>query len=284
MSELLYRQSSFLISGLLLVSMVVAIEVGYRIGRTVNKSANESTKAHVSAIQASLLGVLALLLGFTFSLALQRFDSRSEAVVEEANAIGTAYLRAHLLPISVRSDVKKLLQSYVNLRVQAGAISIANEAEHRAILAKTDQVKDTLWDYARLAAEEDGNPVRTGLFIQSLNEAIDSFGRRYAELTRHVPEVVLLLLYGTFVITGGVVGYATGFAGHRPSVVTYIFITLIVILTFIIIDLDRPRRGLIKVDQRSLVELKKAIDEEQTISTQQVVPPEMHKSAVKLRR
>jgi hypothetical protein len=109
MNELLYSQDSFFISGFLLVSMAVAIEVGHRIGRMANTSASESSKAYVNSIQMSLLGVLALLIGFTFSLALHRFDSRSEAVVEEANAIGTTYLRAHLLPISIRSDVQKLL-------------------------------------------------------------------------------------------------------------------------------------------------------------------------------
>ncbi len=280
MSELLYNQSSLLISGFLLASMAIAIEVGHRMGLLVSASTSESSKAHVSAIQASLLGVLALLLGFTFSLALQRFDKRSEAVVEEANAIGTTYLRANLLPVSMRSDVRKLLQRYVDLRVQAGAVSLDNQGEYHAILAETNEVKDALWDHARLAAEEDGSPVRTGLFIQSLNEAIDSFGRRHAALSRHVPEVVLFLLYGTFLMTGGVVGYAAGIAGHRPSIVTYILIVLIVVLAFIIIDLDRPRRGLIKVDQSSLVELKTAIDAAETSSAQQTIPPKMQHTGI----
>ena len=127
-------------------------------------------------------------------------------------------------------------------------------------------------------------PVTSGLFIQSLNEAFDSFGRRTAALSRHVPELVLFLLYGTFMMTGGVVGFAAGFAGHRPSLVTYILIALIVVLAFIIIDLDRPRRGLIKVDQSSLIELKRTIDEAQTISAQQAVPSKIPHSAVKRRR
>jgi uncharacterized membrane protein (Fun14 family) len=88
---------------------------------------------------------------------------------------------------------------------------------------------------------------------------IDSYGRRNAALERHVPEVVLFLLFGTFVMTLGIVGYAAGVAGHRVSSVVYIMVVLIVLLVFVIIDLDRPRRGLIEVSQKSLTELQTSI-------------------------
>jgi hypothetical protein len=101
--------------------------------------------------------------------------------------------------------------------------------------------------------------VKTGLFIQSLNEVIDALGKRDAVLNRHVPEVVLLLLYGTFLMAGVIVGYASGVGGHRASFVAYIMVSLIVILVFIIIDLDRPRRGLIQVSQKSFTDLQAAI-------------------------
>lgn len=259
MGEIMYNQSSVLIIGVLFVSLVLAIEAGYRVGRKAQPFSTEATTSHVSAVQASLLGVLALLLGFTFSLSLQRYDSRSEAVVDEANAIGTAYLRAQLLPPSVRSEVQTLLSSYVDERVQEGTIPLSNEAERQALLAKASQDQGALWRYAVQAAEEDKSPTTSGLFIQSLNELIDSYGRRNAALDRHVPEVVLLLLYGTFLMTWGIVGYAAGIAGHRVSSAAYIMLVLVLLVVFIIIDLDRPRRGLIEVDQSSLTSLQSAI-------------------------
>jgi len=259
MRELLYNQSSVLISGILFASMLFAIEAGYRIGRRTKSLTSEPSKAHINALQASLLGILALVLAFTFSLSLQRFDSRSEAEVDEANAIGTTYLRAQLLPGSVRSKVQQLLSEYLDLRIRAGHISLANEAEREPFLAKADQTLDSLWRYAVQAAEEDPNPVTSGLFIQSLNTLIDSYGKRDAELNRHVPEEVLFLLYLALLMTGGIIGYSCGVAGHRPSPVTYIKVVLIVLLVFIIIDLDRPRRGLIKVSQKSLTALQTAI-------------------------
>jgi uncharacterized membrane protein (Fun14 family) len=106
--------------------------------------------------------------------------------------------------------------------------------------------------------------VTTGLFIQSLNETIDSYGRRDAALSRHVPEIIFFLLFATFVLTGGVIGYAAGAAGHRPSLASYILVVVIVILVFIIIDLDRPRRGVIRIDQSSMIHLKTAIDAAQS--------------------
>ena len=267
MHEFTYEISSFWIAAFLFGSMTLAIEAGYRIGLR-NRAAEESSRAQVSTIQASMLGILALLLGFTFSLSLQRFDSRSMAVVDEANAIGTAYLRAELLPNSVRGEVKKLLRQYLDLREQAGVIALDRQEERRALTTQSGRIQNALWEYASHAAKEDANPVTTGLFIQALNELIDSFGRRDAALDRHVPELVLLLLYATFLMAGVILGYTSGIVGQRASVASYIMVALIVLLVFIIIDLDRPRRGLITVSHKSLTELRSAIDAETSADTQ----------------
>lgn len=263
----MYDQSSFLIAGVLFVSMAAAIEIGYQIGLRTHEP-NESSKAHVTTIQASLLGVLALLLGFTFSLSLQRYDSRSEAVVDEANAIGTTWLRAQLLPATVRPEAVKTLRTYIDLRVRSSDVSLVDDGERARLVVQSNAELDRLWGYARQAALEEPNPVTTGLFIQALNEMIDSFGRRDAALSRHVPELVLFLLYGTFLMSGTIVGFASGIAGHRTSLVAYIMIALIVVLVFIIIDLDRPRRGLIEVSQKSLLDLQTAIHAPASPATQ----------------
>jgi len=256
----MYSINSILIAGVLFVSMVLAIEMGYRLGLRTQASASDAFKTHVNTIGASILGILALLLGFTFSLSLQRFDSRSQAVVEETNAIGTTYLRSQLLPASLRSNVQLLLREYLDLRVQASAITLDDQQEREMLLAEASRTQIALWGYAQQAAEEEPNPVTTGLFIQSLNELIDNFGKRNAALNRHVPEVILFLLYGTLLMGATVVGYASGVAGFRVSVPAYIMVVLIVVLVYVIIDLDRPRRGMIQVDQRSLIELQGAVN------------------------
>jgi hypothetical protein len=252
------------IAGILFVLMVLAVEIGYRWGHIRRKSADDATKQHIGAVQALLFGLVALILGFTFSLALQRFDSRSEAAVDEANAIGTAYLRALLLPSSVRADVRTALRDYVDLRVEDSARTLVDEAARAAGQADAARAQNRLWAYAEQAAAEDPNPVTTGLFIQALNDLIDAYGKRDAELDRAVPETIVLILLGAFLAATAILGYASGVTGHRASLVAYFLVALIVIIVFIIIDLDRPRRGLIRVSQASLTDLQAAMTADAT--------------------
>jgi hypothetical protein len=282
MKEFMYDIDSVLIVAVLFVSMLLAIEAGYRIGRRIKWTSGEDRdafKAHINMIAASMLGILALLLGFTFSLSLQRFDSRSVAVVDEANAIGTAYLRAQMLPAAVRGEVQQSLRDYLGLRVQASALTLVDRDAQQALAEKTTRAQSALWRLALQAAEEDPNPVKTGLFVQSLNELIDNFGRRDAALNRHVPEVVLLLLYATFLMAVAIVGYASGVAGHRASFASHVMVVLIVVLVFVILDLDRPRRGQIQVSQSSLVELQAAIKAGPNAGAQPSMPLGMPRSA-----
>ena len=109
------------------------------------------------------------------------------------------------------------------------------------------------------AAHDDPRPVTSGAFINSLNDMIDSQGKRSALLQRHVPEVVLFLLFLVFVSSGGIMGYSGGLSGSRVLVPTLMVSFLISLIVFLIIDLDRPKRGIIQVDQSSMVMLKDSI-------------------------
>ncbi len=262
MSEWLYRIDSGWIAAVLLVTMLVAIEVGYRIGARHKDRGNDDLKEHVNGLQSAVLGILALLLGFTFSLALQRFDERSQAVVGEANAIGTAVLRVQLLPAPLHADTQAQLRDYVDLRVRASAIPLDDHAAVAQMRAQAEQAQARLWSRAREAAELDTAAYTPILFIESVNALIDAFASREAALDRHVPELVLWLMHVTFLMAAGIVGYAAGFAGHRPSLVSTIMVGLIVVLVFIILDLDRPRRGLIQVDHAPLVDLQASLKRE----------------------
>jgi hypothetical protein len=154
----------------------------------------------------------------------------------------------------------------------------------RPSCARADEVLDALWGCALRAMEADKSPATSGLFTQSLNQTIDAYGLRDAALGRHVPDVISFLLYATFLLTGGVIGYSAGLAGHRASFATYILVTVIVVLVFINIDLDHPRRGLITVDQTSLTHLKAAIDAAQAAGPQPDAPADLQRPAVTGRR
>jgi len=273
MKELMYDINAGLIAAVLLAVVLAAIEIGFRIGRRNRGAAlDDDDKAHINATQASTLGILALLLAFTFSLSLQRFDTRSDAMVDEANAIGTAYLRAQMLPAPVRDETQALLRDYVDVRVEAGHVSIINDDEWAALMAKAGSLQNALWDKARRAAEANPSPVPSGMFVQATNDLIDSFGRRDAALHRHVPEVVLFLLLGTFLITSAIVGFSGGVIGRRPPLVSFAMVVLIVVLVFVILDLDRPIRGLIVVSEKNLLDLQASMKAEGAATGRPALP------------
>jgi len=261
MREMTYDIPSGLIAVMLLVAMVIAMEIGYRLSRRTRGLPTAVSRRNVNAMQSSILGILALLLAFSISISLQRFDQRSEQVVDEANAIGTAYLRTQLLRPAARAELQPMLRDYLALRVKDTSMTTVSGEKRDVVLDAAEKAQGELWAGAVRAAEVDPSPVTSGLFIQAINEMIDSYGRRDAGLNRHVPEVVLFLLYAALVMTGAVVGINSGLSGHRPSRGSSLAMVLLVVaLVFLIVDLDRPRRGLIRVSHAPLIDLLASID------------------------
>lgn len=257
--ELLYSQSSIIIAIALFCAIILANEMGYRIGHFVQSRTDKEVKELTGSIQASILGLLALLLGFTFSMAMQRYDDRSMALIEEANAIGTAVLRVQLLPSEYQDPAMDLFQQYVDLRVSIGKLALTRQDDRQSYNQRIVALQQRLWALAIAATDDDPRPVTAGAFVSSLNEVFDSQGKRNALLQMHVPEAVLLLLFFVFISSGGFLGYSGGLRGRRvfaPIVLVSLLITLVV---FIIVDLDRPKRGLITVNQSPMVDLAEFI-------------------------
>lgn len=252
----MYNLSSIILIILLFGLILLANETGFRLGRRFQKRTDHEIKLQTNTIQAGVLGLLALLLGFTFNMALQRFDQRSQAVIQEANAIGTAVLRTKLLPTPYDSITFDLLQKYIDLRLEINGIDLTQIHDRHSFNLKTDKIQDEIWNQAVLAAEIDPRPVTTGYFIASLNEMIDARGARNSIVQLHIPEVILLLLFVVFISAGAFLGYSSGLGLKRAYIPTVVMTLLIVLVVFIIIDLDRPKRGIIKVKQDSMLELK----------------------------
>ena len=149
------------------------MEGGYRLGKWRRLRISDEKEQPVGAMVASILGLVALVLGFTFSLAASRFDARRIAVLEESNAIGTTYLRARLLPEPQRSEIPRLLREYVEARIQ-----VTEEGKTEQALARSEALHELLWAQATAAAEKDTGSIMTGVFIQSLNDVIDLHAKR----------------------------------------------------------------------------------------------------------
>jgi hypothetical protein len=254
--ELLYSYSSIVIAIALFIAIIIFNEMGFRVGRYHQDSNDAEVKALTGSVQASVLGLLALLLGFTFSMSMQRFDNRSMALIDEANTIGTAILRVELLPDNFQVEATEHLKRYVDLRIAIGQLDLTKQAQRKAYNDEITAVQNKLWSLAILATNEDPRPVTTGAFVKSLNDVIDSQGKRNALLQMHVPEVVLLLLFLVFISSGGILGYSAGLSGKRVFVPIAMISLLITLIVFIIIDLDRPKRGLIQVNQSVMYTLQ----------------------------
>lgn len=253
--EFLYSYSSVSIVIILFLLIMLLNEIGFHIGRFVQHRTDDEIKSLTGAVQASILGLLALLLGFTFSMSMQRYDSRNLALIEEVNSIGTTQLRVELLPKQHQNKARQLIVEYINLRISIGKIDLTQQQQRDEYNIKINQLQSQLWALAITATHDDPRPVTTGAFINALNNMIDSQGKRNALLHMHVPEVVLLLLFIVFISSGGILGYSSGLSGRRIIAPTMMVSFLIALIVFIIIDLDRPKRGLIQIDQSLMHDL-----------------------------
>ncbi len=260
MASLYYGLSSSLVAFSILALMLLAMEAGFRVGTRAKLTTKPESRAQIETVQTSLLGLLALMLGFTFSIALERHNSRSLAVVSESNAIGTAFLRTELLPEQPRAEARRVFANYADLRARMSVLTWNERDEEVALEAGVLTLQDTLWHEAAATARASPIPAVTNLYVQALNEMIDSYSSHKAEMYRHVPFLVILLLFGAFIVSGAIIGFSAGLAGHRPARATFLMVSVVVLLMYMVMDLDRPHRGIIQVSSQSLFDVKAAID------------------------
>jgi hypothetical protein len=256
--DFLYGLNEWLIALAFLAILLLAGEGGFRLGRRIASRVEETTKSQITSLQGALLALFGLLLAFTFSMAVSRYDLRKQLVVEESTSIGTTYLRAQLLPEPYSTDISKLLRDYVDIRLEFFAVG-ADPERVAQVSAETEKVQDEIWYQAIAAAAVNPQAETVGWFLQSLNETIDIPTKRLAALQNRIPETVILLLFFGGILAVGAVGYGYGLGGHRNTFLMSAFSVLIVLVVLVIIDLDRPRRGLITVSQQSMLDLRESL-------------------------
>ncbi len=231
------------------------IEAAFRLGRRQRDREVVPADTHVSALQAASFGLLGLLLAFTFSMSISRHENRKSLVVEEANAIGTTVLRAGLLAPAQREQATQLLRRYTDSRLEFYDAGI-DRARFDAANATSLELEAQLWSVARAALAQDAYSLPASLFTQSLNEMIDLNERRRQAVDDHVPDSVFLLLITVAAGALGFVSYASGLTGRRRHASTFVIALLVLMVFLITLDLDRPRRGLIRVSQQSMLRLR----------------------------
>jgi hypothetical protein len=238
---------------LILIALLgVVLEGGYRAGKWRHRLWPDEREQPVGAMVASILGLIALVLGFTFSLAANRFDARRTAVLEEANAIGTTFLRSRLLADPERAEIQKLLREYVDVRIRG-----VEESKPGPAIARSEELHELLWAQTASAAEKNQHSIMTGVFIQSLNEMIDLHARRlFVGLRSRIPLIIWAGVFGLSLLGLAAVGYQAALTTSRRSPAMVGLVLTFAVVLLLIADLDRGHAGLLRVSQQSLLDLK----------------------------
>ena len=222
--------------------MLTAVWLGYRLG--LKKTKKEYKNSEVSS---SLLGLLALILGFTFAMAGSRYENRKNNLINEVNCIGTAVLRSDIYPDSLKNEFRKDFKRYLNYRITYYLLD-NNEAQLTSCLKKSAFISDKLWRRAAYYAKDKDYFIQSNMMLPALNAMFDSAATSNMVLNSNVPETILYLLLDFSIIISFFIGYNSGLEKKINNKFIVGFCFLICIVIFITLDLDRPRRGLITLD------------------------------------
>jgi hypothetical protein len=252
--DFIYSQDEWVVQLCFFALLMAAGELGFRWGRYAIASAKEKKgKAPVSVIEGSLLGVLGLLLGFTMSMAVSRFERRTQLVLDEANAIGTTYLRAQLLPAPSAAEMASLLREYVAIRVQHA--NYQDPGQLSAGRREARELQTRLWNIAVQHARADANPFLAVQVVQSLNQVIDLDAARWMAVLDRVPMPVIYVNALVALFAAILAGYAFGIDGARKIFPMCVLGIAITVVLGVILDLDNYRRGSILVSQQPMIDL-----------------------------
>ena len=239
----------------LFAGLLACLEFWFFLGKRAREKQTEHPD-QLATIQGATLGLLALLLGFSFAMAMGRFSDREKLIVQEANAIGTVWLRCDLLPEATRTEMRQALRSYTEQRI---AFYDANDdAARKSAIGESEKLHGRLWSVFANAAK--GSPELSQDLLSCVNELIDLHGARLAASQRHMPGVLLGLLLVSSLVSVASVGYGCGVAGKRNVVLTTALTFLIAGTLWAIIDMDHPRQGLIRVGQQPMLDLQKSLE------------------------
>jgi len=231
----------------LAVGMYLLLELGAWMGRKHLKSGKGLIQETLGVIDGPIFALFGLLIAFTFSSALNRFDDRRKLIVEEANDIGTAYLRLDLLPERERHSLQGLFREYVDSRIRTYRLI----PDMKAVVAEyqhTQDLQSEIWKQAAAGVAKTPNVLAGMQLIPALNAMIDITNTRTATMQFHPPLIIFGMLMVMSLITAVLVGYQMANMKKRSWLHVALFILTISLTCYVILDIEYPRIGLIRVD------------------------------------
>lgn len=237
----------FLFAAGLFTGMLLLLELGRRLGKKHLAAQEEGALPGSGAVDGAIFGLMGLLIAFTFSGAASRFDDRRQLIVEEANAIGTAYLRLDLLQSEPRDKLKDLFRQYLDTRLETYR-RMANREEAQEEFELSVKLQSQIWQRAVSACQAEGNPPTTMLLLPALNAMIDITNTRASAFQFHPPSAIFAMLFLLTLASALLAGY--GMAGGTTRSWTHMlsFSAALSVAVFVILDLEFPRHGFIRLD------------------------------------
>lgn len=238
---------SLLVTFGLLLGMLLFLEIGRRLGARRLARLGKDESPGVGVVDGAVFGLLGLLMAFTFSGAASRFDVRRQLVVEEANAIGTAYLRIDVLPESARPALRELFRTYLNLRLEVYR-KLPDLAAARQALDESSKLQGSIWSQAIASCKAVESTAPTMLLLPAINEMIDITTTRTMAAETHPPLVIFGMLIALALAGSLLAGNAMMPAKSRHWMHMLTFAFVMAASVYVILDLEFPRVGLIRVD------------------------------------
>ena len=251
-----FRLSTAALAAILVAVVGGSVAAGILIGR-VRRDRPNTTHEPVGVIQGTLLGLVGLLLAFGLSMAVGRYEARRALVVQEANDIGTTYLRAELLSAPERDPSLALLVEYTDAAIALADV-VPDTRVYRERSARIEMLQGQLWTLAGDAVKADPVGTAPRLYIEVLNDMFDTHTSRVASLSNRVPTpVMLLLVVGSAIALGALALFLTLLG--RSVMTSLVTAVVLLIILFVSFDLDRPNRGFITVPDTQLVQVRQSM-------------------------
>ena len=251
MLDSLYQVPVYGLALFMLVAMLAAIGLGFVVGELRLHKYEGENNGNESLV-AALLGLMALVLGFTFSYNLARQDNRKAAIIEEANAGGTAFLRADLLPADARLQMQQAVLAYMQTRTLEG-VDVGNPQELRAAIDLSLEKQAALWPLAVSLSDGTVAGAERSLLLSAMNDLIDMHTVRLAAAADRMPNAVFVFAVTIAVMAMFVAAQNASMAGDRPILRMSVYSAVITIVTALILDFDQTSRGLVQLNYDAIV-------------------------------
>jgi hypothetical protein len=233
----------------LIAGVVASHEIGFWLG-SLTRSVDEPFDRQVALVRTSTAALVAFLIGFAFSGAASRFVDRVDTIVKEANALGTAYLRADAIAEPQRGELKAALKEYTADRVTL--LSREGRDQIEPLLAKVGGLHQRMWRSA-IKATHDNAPLMA-VVLPPINEVIDLHSMHLAMARRHLPLPIMIVLLVTAAISVGIIGFGNGRVGRHFFLLDSVYGVVLAIALWMTIDLDYPGIGIIRLSNLPVVE------------------------------